>query len=138
LKVTVRIHKDDGSVQFKTKKLEDDGKVTLRKRTKNDRGWRPKVAWKEEKHSRFGRVKYYTDVFEDAPETFQMNLKDKSLARPELEQTEVTRYAKSKVFEKRYMTDSKPMGSMILYVILIVQIVSIVLTFLLSSGRLRL
>src|SRR4030042_1545465 len=137
-KVTVRIHKDDGSVVFKTKKIEDDGKVSLRRKSKYEREWRPKVSWKEEKHGRFGRVKYYTDVFQDATETFQMNVKAKTVERPELEQKEVTRYAKSKVFEKRYMTDSKQTSSFILYAILIIQIVGLVLTFLLSSGRLRL
>jgi len=137
MKVTVRIHKPDGSVEFKTKKIEDDGKVTLRKQKKYDRGWRPKVTWTETKHLRFGRVKFYTDVFQDALETFQMNLKDKSIERPELEQKEVLRYAKSKVFEKRYMSAVKPISSTMLYVIVIIQVVSIVITFLLTSGRLR-
>lgn len=138
MKITIRVHQDDGAVRFQTKKLEADGHVTLRNKGKYDRGWRPKITWKEEQHLRFGRIKYYTDIFQDALETFQMNIKDKTLIRPELDQKEVTRYAKSKVFEKRYMSAGKQFSSTLLYVILVVQIVSIIITFLLSSGRLRL
>lgn len=135
MKVTVRIHRKTG-LDFKTKKIDDDERITLRKRGKGRAEWRPKVNGLEIKHGWFGRSKYFTDIFPDALETWTVNYPE--IVTPALTKEQIIEFGNWEAMRARFRS-IKDMGktSSIMYIILAVQIVSIVITFLLSSGRLR-
>jgi hypothetical protein len=137
MKVTVRIHRPTG-LEFKTKKIEHDGKVTLRK-GKGKAEWRPKITGLGIQHKMFGRVKYYADIFPDAAATWTPDFSKASIDTPGLTKEQIMEFGDWDALKARFRS-IKDMSKtpMIMYVILIVQIMSIVLTFLISSGRLRL
>ena len=135
MKVTVRIHKATG-LEFKTKKIESDEHVTLKKGTKKQGGWRPLVKGLEPKIGWFGRTKFYTDVFPDAEETFINDPTVPADKLPKFTKDESTRFLNKKILD-RAGEDVKEKGSMGTMIIAILVVVGIVINILVSSGRLR-
>ena len=135
MKVTVRIHYPTG-LKFQTKKVEEDGRVTIKKGTKKQGGWRPLVKGIEAKIGWFGRTKFYADVFPDADETWKIDHTIPQVNQPKFTKDESTRYINKKILD-RAGEDVKEKGSMGTMIIAILVIVGIVINILVSSGRLR-
>lgn len=131
MKVTVRIHSARG-LEFKKAKVRRGNKLKLAK------DWEVELVDYETQHKWFGRSKYFTDVRENAKKTWSYQTGLTPDQQPELSQAQVNQYAKAKIWERRYQTDTKQTPNWILYVILLLQIGSMVFTYLLQSGRLRL
>jgi hypothetical protein len=130
MKVIVRIHTQHG-LEIKKAKVHKNNTLWLGK------DWKPKLVDYEIKHLWFGRTRFFTDIWENALETWSYKSGLKPDEQPELTQSQVNRYAKAKIWERRYQTDSKAMPNWILYVILVLQIAGMVFTYLVVTGRLR-
>ena len=131
MKVTVRIHSAHG-LEFKKVKVRRGNKLKLAKDLEVE------LVDYETQHKWFGRSKYFTDVWENSKKTWNYQTGITPEQQPELSQAQVNQYAKAKIWERRYQTDTTKTPNWILYVILMLQIGSMVFTYLLQSGRLRL
>lgn len=136
MKVTVRIHKSTG-LEFKTKKIEDDGRITLIKDSRKKAQWRPEIGGIETKHGWFGRAKFYTEVMPNANKTFIINGELKPEEIPKWDKNTSKAFINKKILEKagEEMKDKNPSMALLLLGILI--IANIAITILMVSGRLR-
>lgn len=130
MKVTVKIHTAHG-LEIKKVKVRRGNKLRLRK------DWEPKLIDYEVKHLWFGRAKYFADIWENAKETWSYKTGLTPENQPELSQSEVTRYAKAKIWERRYAGEPKATGNWIGYITLIAVIGGIIFNYLITKGILR-
>jgi hypothetical protein len=139
-KIKVRVKTQGGGEWIKWCKPRKDGKtIVIEKKTKNDPEWKATFTNKSKlSFSHWGRKFDAIDIVYRSPEAIEWNFKKNEATMPELTQADVTKYAKAKIWERRYQTDTKPIPNWILYVILLLQIGSMIFTYLLQSGRLRL
>lgn len=137
MKVTVRIHTPHG-LEFKTVKVTAKGNIILRKKKGDSPAWKAHLLWYETKHNWFGRTKHFTDIFPDSTNTWTLHYDKHYAIRPELEQEEVGRIAKMKVFEKRYNTEPKTPGATIMYIMFAVMVIGFIALGLIGTGRIRL
>lgn len=139
MKVTIRIHDDDGSIRFKKVKIDDDGKITLRKRRKDRSIWRANLSGTERRHKWFGRVDYYADIFPEAPKTWLIDHEKEEVTKPRLTKEDIIAFGKWEALRARYRNIKDLMKTpTISYVICVLIILNIALTWLFTSGRLKL
>ncbi len=137
MKVTVRIHHTTG-LELKKKTIEDDGKVTLIKDSRKKAEWRPLIKQLEPKRKWFGRAEFYADVWPNADETWIYDGSIKPEEQPKWTKNTSKAFIGKKILDKAGEAEKDKGPGSVLWVIAILVIVNIVLTFLLTSGRLRL
>lgn len=136
-KVTIRIHKPTG-LEFKTKKIESDGRVTLIKDARKKAEWRPKIKQLEPKIGWFGRTKFYADVLPYAEETFIINSETNPENLPKWDKDTSKAFITKKILDKAGEEMKDKGAGAAMWVLGVLIIINMVLTFLLVSGRLRL
>jgi len=121
-------------------KPQPDGQtIVVEKAKRNKAGWSFKFSNKSlVPFSHRGRSFFAIDVFYESKKAIEYDYARDKATAPELTQQQVTHYAQARIWERRYQTDAKQMPNWILYVILLLQIGSMIFTYLLQSGRLRL
>lgn len=135
MKVTIRIHRNHG-VKEVTRKIEEDGKVTLSKGKKGT--WRPLVAKVEPKIvGRFGSHRYYTEVDQDAEETYIVTSKVKAEEHPKWDKKQSQKFIDAKMLEKLGEEIKTGPSSLGLAAIGILIVVMGIIQILIVSGRLR-
>jgi hypothetical protein len=135
MKVTVRIHRATG-LDFQTKKIDDDGKITLRKKSRDHAGWRVGIGSLESKHGYFGRVKFYADIFPNATETWTYDYDVPDATKPKWDKDQSHKFISAKILEKA-AEEPKEKGTTGTLLLAVLIIVGIVINILLISGRLR-
>ena len=137
MKVTVRIHRPSG-LELKTKKLEDDETVILRKTGTKKFDWRPKIRQLEAKHSWFGRTKFYADVYPEAVEswTYEYDLKNPD-DRPHWDKKQSKRLLDAKILERAGEEPKEKQGAAI-WILAILIVAMGIINILFASGKIRL
>lgn len=136
MKVTVRIH-NGRSLELKTKTIESDGRVTLIKDSRKKAQWRPKIEKVEPKIGWFGRSKFFTEVLPYAEKTFVIESGIELDKLPKWDKDTSKAYIGKKILDKAGESEKEKGSGAVLWVIAILVVVNIVLSFLLQSGRLR-
>lgn len=136
MKVTVRIHSSSG-LEFKTRKVQQNNTVVLEKPGKHYAGWIAKIKGIEVKHLHFGRVKYFTDVWQGAKETWSYDYENKQTNQPVLTMNEVKQFAKTESFKWHFQGKPQGPSNAILYLILIVTVAMGLINILVVTGRLK-
>ena len=138
MKVIVRVHSPSG-LQFKTRKLEDDGTVVLQKQKKDKAGWRPEVTSVEVKHGWFGRAKFYADIFPEAEKTFRFDYEKLTVDQPVLTRDKVKEFGSWDALRRRAKPPEgyKP-NNVAIYLTLIAVVGFGVIQILIANGNLRL